>query len=56
MEWKDKKDLLYRPHENAERCANKSMDDWEDQNLRPEDRRKPRLLCCGCSRCNPVSM
>ncbi len=38
-----------------EHCANRNMDKWEDENLRPQDRRQPRVLYCPCSRCNPIS-
>ena len=36
-------------------CANANMDKWEDENLPLSQRRKPRMLYCGCPRCNPMS-
>ena len=37
-------------------CANAAMDKWEAENLRPQDRGRPRYISCPCPRCNPISM
>lgn len=37
-------------------CQNQAMDKWEDENLPLHERRKPRMLYCGCPKCNRVTL